>query len=370
MADKKVGNLYLGVEAKPKGFEGVIGSVAKLGLAINGIQAIYKAAIGPVKDLTQAFSKQQDADVALAAALKATGQYSQKSYSDLKNYASELQKITTVGDETSESLMQMALNMGLSSEKAKEATKDAIAMNAAFGIDLKSGVKYASLAMQGQYTMLARYIPQLRGVKNEAEGAAKFQKAMADAFSVATAKTKTYAGQMAQMQNVIGDVKEILGSLLADVLTPIFTKIKDFLTNNEDKIGLYTKAFKAMFVRIAGGFKVLGKQFELFWNSLRLGFAKMDRAIITGMTNLANGIIDILIKIAEVKDKIFHTDTAKELKYFKSQLNSFKAGSDDLVKDLEKNGENIVNTIKKIREEYDKKIANIVGRFQFLIGKV
>lgn len=248
---KNVGDLVLNVDAKTVGFEGAIGSVAKLGLALEGYKTIVNSVAEPIKNLIDSFSKQEDANISLTAALKSTGQYTAKAYNDLQNYANQLQKITVVGNETSLSLMQMAINMGLSKDKAKEATKDAIALKSAFGIDLKTALRGSSLALQGQYSLLARYVPQLRGVKDEAEGAVKFQKAMADAFKIAEAKAGTFSGKMQQLNNSIGDLKEIMGGVLADQLEPFIEKLKsmaEWANNNSESVKRITKA-----VEIFGG---------------------------------------------------------------------------------------------------------------------
>lgn len=369
MADKKVGNLVLGVSAKTVGFEGAIGGIAKLGLALQGIQTIAKAAIAPIKDLTEAFAKQQDADIKLATALKATGQYSEATFSKLKAYAGHLQKITTVGDETSEAAMQVGLNMGVSADKIEAATKGAIGLSKAFGIDLRSAMKYVSAGMQGNYSLLGRFLPQLQGLKDKSKGAAIFQRALASSFKVAEAETKTYAGSLEQMKNLIGDTKEKLGGLLAQALTPIFQKVSDWLGKNQDKIAFYMKVLQATFVRIGGGIQVLGLQFKLFWNSLRLGFAKMDNAVYQGISNLAVKIIDVLIKIAKVKDKIFHTDTAKELEYTKGQIQAFAEGSREAVKEIETQGEDYVKQIEKIKNATDKEIESLLKVQSIMSGK-
>ena len=227
MADKKVGNLVLGVQAKTVGFEGAVGSVAKLGLAFDGLQRITKAAMGPITDVTKAFEKQQNANILLKAALQSTGQYSKKTYKDLEEYAQHLQKITTVGDEVSESVMQIGLNMGLSANELKTATRGAIGLSQAFGINLSSAMKYVAAGLHGNYSLLGRFLPQLQGLKDKSKQAAIFQRALASSFDIAKSKTNTLQGAMEQMQNALGDLKEKVGGVYAQAMIPFIKQLKN-----------------------------------------------------------------------------------------------------------------------------------------------
>jgi len=90
----------------------------------------------------------------------------------------------------------------------EETIKQTIGLSKAYGVDLNASMKMVALARQGEFTMLNRYIPQLRALKTDTEKAAMTNKLLAAGFQVAKAETRTYAGQVAQLGNAWGDVKE------------------------------------------------------------------------------------------------------------------------------------------------------------------
>jgi len=186
---------------------------AKL-VAIAGIGALSAMIV----KTTRLFGVQEKAIVKMEAALKSSGQEVKNNSKDFQKFASELQKITTVGDEASLGLLQIATNMGLNSKQAKQATKDAIGLSKAFGIDTTAAIKAVTAAQLGDFNMLNRYIPALRSVKDETKKAAMARDLLNQSFKVAKAETATLAGATIQMQNAIGDAGEEIGKVFAPML--------------------------------------------------------------------------------------------------------------------------------------------------------
>ena len=202
--------------------------------AAAALAVIVKAA----RECEEAFFKQEKAVKLLESALWSTGQYTETASADLQNFASELQKVTTVGDEASLELMQFAISAGATADEAKEATRQAIGMSKAFGVDLNTAVRATTLAQQGNYTQLARYIPSIRSANTEAEKAAAAQKALANAFALAKDEAQTAQGIQEQLNNTWGDTKELLGEIVTERLTPFRTKLNEILTDlNAAKAG-------------------------------------------------------------------------------------------------------------------------------------
>ena len=152
---------------------------AKL-VAIAGIGALSAMIV----KTTRLFGVQEKAIVKMEAALKSSGQEVKNNSKDFQKFASELQKITTVGDEASLGLLQIATNMGLNSKQAKQATKDAIGLSKAFGIDTTAAIKAVTAAQLGDFNMLNRYIPALRSVKDETKKAAMARDLLNQSFKI------------------------------------------------------------------------------------------------------------------------------------------------------------------------------------------
>lgn len=236
----------------------VMAGIGAAGIAMGGLlaAAAFKAAA--------AAGIQEKAEFLLATALSQTRNETGVTLNELKKYASQLQATTTVGDETSLAVMQLGLNMGVSADQIKGATKQSIGLSKAYGIDLKASMKMVALARQGEFSMLARYIPQLRSTTDKTEQAAIANKAMAEGFGIAEAETKTYAGMVTQLTNQWGDfiekvgfkvmpiikelIKYISGSVIPtferwiDNIAKAVTAVRDFA----EKIGLLNKVAREM----------------------------------------------------------------------------------------------------------------------------
>lgn len=200
-------------------------SIKKLGGLIGGAFAIGKI-VSFTKASMEAYNTQVQAEQKLANALKMNGKNADVLLPKYKKLASGIQQITTVGDETTLGLLQLAESM--QAPDIEGATKGAIGLSKALGIDMQSALKMVVLAQNEEYTMLQRYIPALRSATTNAEKAAIVQKTLADGFELAKVEAQTGTGQMQQLSNTWGDMKEQVGSLASSIineLAPALNKI-------------------------------------------------------------------------------------------------------------------------------------------------
>ena len=202
----------------------------------------------------QLYDVQIKAEKQLEAALRVTGQAANGKLEDLKRFASELQAITTVGDESSLKMLQLAINMGLSTDQAKIAVREAIALSKAMGMNEQSAIRYTAALASGDATMLNRYIPTLKKIKDPAERAAKAHELLAQMFSVATAEATAGLGPLQQLSNQFGDLLEEIGAIVVKGFTPLLDKLKMLVTAFQN-VG--TPA-KELIVMLAAGFAMTG----------------------------------------------------------------------------------------------------------------
>ena len=174
----------------------------------------------------KAFAEQEKAELKLRAALEANGREVDKLFQEYKDFASQLQSVTIVGDEATLAMLQMAENMGLTGENAKRAAQNAIGLSSAFGISAQSAMRYTAMLEQGDTTMLNRYIPTLRSVEDEAERVALAQDILSKAFETSRAEARTLSGQIQQIRNNFGDFQEVVGGIIAEALEPFTRRIK------------------------------------------------------------------------------------------------------------------------------------------------
>ena len=163
----------------------------------------------------------------LAAAIRVTGGDAEAELAIFKEIAAELQRLTVVGDETTLTNIQIARSMGLNAQAAARAAKNAIALSQAFGINASSAIRYTAALEQGDTTMLNRYIPTLRLLKNDSERVAEAQRILAGAFIVAIEAARSGLGPFRQLINDFGDFLEILGKDLIDAGQRSISRLKD-----------------------------------------------------------------------------------------------------------------------------------------------
>lgn len=178
----------------------------------------------------KAFDTQIQAEKRLEAALRSAGEFSNQALQDFKNFAIGLQGVTTVGDESTLKMLQLAKSMGLSNEQAKRATQNSIALAKAMGINEQSAIRYTAALEQGDSTMLNRYLPTLRQIEDDTERAAKAQELLTQMFSAATSEAEVGLGPLKQLQNSFGDLTEEIGGLIMEHIKPFIASLKSLVT--------------------------------------------------------------------------------------------------------------------------------------------
>ena len=180
------------------------------------------------KSLAKAYDTQIKAEKLLGAAIQSNGGDRERALADYKEWASEMQRISTVGDESTLRLLQIAESMGVTGENAKMAAKEAISLGKAMGMSEQSAIRYTVALQQGNATMLKRYLPSLYEVDSEAEMAAKAHELLANMFSQVTEEAKAGLGPAKQLANSWGDLQETLGGLIVDgkTFTGVMTELR------------------------------------------------------------------------------------------------------------------------------------------------
>lgn len=215
--------------------------------AISSIPAKLKASL-------DAYAVQEGAERSLAAAMKATGNYSKENLDSFKNFASELQRITTVGDETVMGMQNLALNMGVNKDQMERCMRGAIGLSKAFGMDLNLATKASAAALQGKTELLTRYIPTLSMCKTQEEKLAKVQEYMNKGFAQAQDEVNELQGMFKQLSNALGDLSEVFGESIAPAAKVVISLLKtlsEMFSENKNFTILATRALLSLFAAIA-----------------------------------------------------------------------------------------------------------------------
>jgi len=216
--------------------------------AIMAVKAVMTKVISTIKTWTQLSMVQEDAEIALAAALKANLDYTDQLNNRYQAFATSIQSVTRYGDEEVLTLMALIRNLGVSSDKVEEATKMAIGLATATNRDVKSMAQYIALAQQGEFTMLRRYIPALRKTNDATEQLRIVTEFAARGFKVAQKTTNSFSGGLKQMSNLWGDLREKLGSVITknQTVLDLMKQTREWLIKMGEKVDAWREKNQAL----------------------------------------------------------------------------------------------------------------------------
>jgi hypothetical protein len=186
--------------------KGAIAAAAAIGAALAG------------KEIIQAAVRQQSAINGLNASLRAIGEFSQATSKDLQDFASQLQSVTTFGDEAVLEQLAFAQALGASAEQSKEVVAAAADLAAGLNIDLNSATRNVAKTLGGFAGELGEVIPELKNLTREQLQAGAGVEILANKFrGLAAARTQTFGGAFQQTINLLGDFFEEIGNLVIKV---------------------------------------------------------------------------------------------------------------------------------------------------------
>ncbi|MGZ0657105.1 hypothetical protein ACWPKS_15990 [Coraliomargarita sp. W4R72] len=180
------------------------------------------------------YAVQENAERELAAAIKSTGGEVDTLLAKYKALGSEIQAQTIIGDEQTLGLIATATQMGITSDQMETTIKGAIGLSKAFGLDLTMATRASAAALQGNTSLLTRYIPQLQGVTDESEKLRLVTEGMARGFTQAQAEAAGASGQIIQAKNAMGDLLEVIGEQLAPHVVELAGGLKSIAENAQD----------------------------------------------------------------------------------------------------------------------------------------
>lgn len=213
LVNTRLGTMVGKLKRAASSFISIKGLVAGIivGKVIQGFQRIG----GALMDTIKLYGVQQEAEMKLANALKTTGNNTKAVTDDLKQYASELQSVTTYGDETILSMQAMFATFKMTPAEIKRATVATLDMASAMKMDLKAAALLVGKAFAGEMGTLSRYGISLDEIKKKGGDFNAVLEVLNARFE-GTAKVVagTVTGKMEQLANTWGDVKEQIGETI------------------------------------------------------------------------------------------------------------------------------------------------------------
>jgi len=214
---EKVGDAYVELGTRDENFRRGMNRAEKRTRGFAKSSLVTVAAITAVGaamgKLIKLANKQEESERDVASALRAHGDDVEKLLPQLKKQARAIQDITRFGDEMNLAMMTTLRNLGVQGSALGTATKQAIGLSKALGLDANSAARYTALASQGEFTILQRYVPALRAATTQAEKQAIVTDLMNKGWQQAQENANTTAGQIDRLANAFGDLGETIGEL-------------------------------------------------------------------------------------------------------------------------------------------------------------
>lgn len=203
-------------------------SLSNIGASISGVGAAYKiitdsvnALKSAISEMSELYNKQTSAEVALAQAAKNNPYLLSTSVTKLKNYASELQSISTYGDEELLPFMAQLASAGRTEQEIMDIMSASIDVAASGSMSLDSAVKNLNKTFSGLSGELGEVNPQVKALSAEELKNGKAVEVLKSQYKGMAQEVAKATGTSQQLQNAIGDLEEELGAPFEKAMSPI-----------------------------------------------------------------------------------------------------------------------------------------------------
>ena len=197
------------------GKNGLVGALGAVGLASSGLTAtlgsvvkIAKQVSKTIGECTEAYKTQLIAERALNTAIQNNPFVTGVSSKALKEFASEMQKVSNYGDEELIPMMSNLVSLGRTESETMKIMSVALDMSANGSMSLDTAINQLNATLNGNIGRLGQQNAELKDLTEEELRQGKAVEILGEKFkglSSATADTSK------QLKNIKGDFKEALG---------------------------------------------------------------------------------------------------------------------------------------------------------------
>lgn len=222
-----------GLEKLKKTIKGIgdgslVKGIANVGLAFGGITGVVKgvsttvkAAKAAIDDLTATYKVQAQAETQLAAAARNNPYLLSENVKHLKDYASELQSISTYGDEELLPFMAQLASAGRTEQEIMDIMSASINVASSGSMSLESAVKNLNKTFSGLSGELGEVNPQVKALSAEQLKNGDAVKVLAKQYAGMAQEVAKATGSSQQLHNAIGDLKEEMGAPFEKAMSPL-----------------------------------------------------------------------------------------------------------------------------------------------------
>ena len=217
---------------KSKGLTTSLGGLSKGAIAaaagVAGVAVAVKKTVDALNDCEAAYQKQRKAETALQVAARNNPYLNNESVYNLKQFATELQSMSEVGDEVSLQVMSQLAATGRNEEQIMAIMSAAADMAAVTGQDIASAAQQLNATLNGNAGTLGRQVEAINGLTKAELENGKAIEIVANQYKGAAQET---ADTTVQLQNAWGDFKENIGRGWNQVTQPVKQFFLDVLND-------------------------------------------------------------------------------------------------------------------------------------------
>lgn len=227
------------------GLASKLGSVATSGGAVAaGITAAVMAAkkyIETLKEASEAYKVQEKAEKALTKAAENNPYLNGEGVDRLKDYASELQKVSNYGDEATIDIMAQLASTGRTEAEIMKIMGAAADYAAAKHIDLKTAAETLNSTYSGMAGTMGRQIAEIKDLTDE-------ELKHGDAIDLIAKKYKGFAAEAVdsgtQAKNAFGDFMESVGQMANPMFEGLNQRSKSFWEKMTEEMNKFNDALE------------------------------------------------------------------------------------------------------------------------------
>jgi len=280
--------------------------IAAAGLTIRALAGFMRSSMAAAQEEERAVSR-------LNASLQAHGNFTAEASARIRDFASSMQAVTTIGDEVTIGIAaQIEALTGLSEGPLIQATQATIQFANVMGTDATAAARIIGKELVSTTSLMMRYGIQVDKTGTQQEQLNQILEATKAGMAIAKAETMTFEGSIKQLKNAWGDLKEGIGAWITQnprviegikATTLLIGLVKDALfgwsqasddnkkvqTSNIADILESMAAFVSNVVlavsRTATAFKLIVQGVALAIQSIGLGVTLGIKAMLDGISN-------------------------------------------------------------------------------------
>lgn len=228
-------------------------SISGLGVAFSGVTKAVNSVASGIKAVNDAYRVQIGAETQLQTASQNNPYLDGKSVKNLKAYASQLQSVSTFGDEELLPFMAQLASSGRTEQEIMDIMAASINVAASGTMSLESAVRNLNKTYGGLSGELGESIPQIKNLTTEQLKNGEAVKVIAGQYKGMAESVAQSTGSSQRLANTWGDFKEALGRNLAPAVDNVKNSAQTLLTNVVDAMNKSVETKQAIIEAQAEG---------------------------------------------------------------------------------------------------------------------